>query len=71
MWFEIHSLNCFKVILSGSNSVACCNFENGPVQKVALEKSGWLKHIKSILKGTELIVKGVDTDCINVLIHCR
>ena len=35
-----------------------------------LLKSGWLKHIKSILEGTNAIVSLIDSG-LNILLHCR
>jgi hypothetical protein len=46
-------------------------YESGPVSKLALEKSGWLKHLKTILDGAAMIVKAIAEDEIHCLIHCR
>jgi hypothetical protein len=53
-----------------SNRLVCCN-TIGPVEMCLLNKSGWLKHIKTILKGVLLIVKTIDQNNVNALIHCR
>ena len=39
------------------------------LHKSALDKSGWLKHIRHIIEGSYLIVKSVCLG-VNVLVHC-
>jgi hypothetical protein len=67
MLFEIHLQSYMMVFLLDKALV----LESGPVSKAALEKSGWLRHLKTILDGTRMIVKAVDEDEIHCLIHCR
>ncbi|KAG8904253.1 hypothetical protein FRB99_002037 [Tulasnella sp. 403] len=40
------------------------------VDRQALRKSGWLKHISAILEGTLMIVKNIHINSSHVLIHC-
>ncbi|KAG1172962.1 hypothetical protein G6F70_006139 [Rhizopus microsporus] len=43
---------------------------NNIVNKVALQKSGWLKHISTLIDGTREIVKSVHVYNSHVLVHC-
>ncbi|KAJ3301525.1 hypothetical protein HDV03_000701 [Kappamyces sp. JEL0829] len=49
---------------------ACVGFDSAPVSKAALDKSGWLKHIKSIIDGAAMIITSVHDKNAHVLIHC-
>ncbi|KAI7829032.1 protein-tyrosine phosphatase-like protein [Gamsiella multidivaricata] len=42
----------------------------GSVSKVALQKSGWLKHIAAIMEGALMIVKNIHVCNSHVLVHC-
>ena len=42
----------------------------GLIDREALRKSGWLRHISAILEGTILIVRNVHVNSSHVLIHC-
>jgi hypothetical protein len=54
-----------------SFNLACVSFEGGDLSKSALDRSGWLKHLKTILDGAALITNSVDEKNAHVLIHCR
>lgn len=41
-----------------------------PVDRQALRKTGWLRHISGILEGTHIIVRNVHVNNSHVLIHC-
>ncbi|TFY80806.1 hypothetical protein EWM64_g3204 [Hericium alpestre] len=41
-----------------------------PVDRQALRRSGWLRHISAILEGTLVIVRNVHINSSHVLIHC-
>lgn len=41
-----------------------------PVDREALRKSGWLRHLGAVIEGTALIVKNVHINSSHVLIHC-
>lgn len=49
---------------------ACVSFENTRVSKSALEKSNWLKNLKTIIEGTSMIVTTIHSKR-HTLIHCR
>ncbi|KAJ3274633.1 hypothetical protein HDV01_002475 [Terramyces sp. JEL0728] len=49
---------------------ACVSFDNPVISKSALERSGWLKHIKNILDGTLMIVQSVHVQNEHTLVHC-
>src|SRR6266567_2272905 len=40
------------------------------LDKQALRRSGWLRHLSAILEGTVIIVKNVHVNSSHVLIHC-
>ena len=63
---------CMTKLMDGklNLSVACLNTE-GIVSKAAIDKSGWLKHIQTIIDGTFLIVRAVSIEKTHVLVHCR
>lgn len=44
--------------------------EDGGLDKVALKRSGWLKHLSAILEGAVLIAKNVHIANSHVLVHC-
>jgi hypothetical protein len=50
--------------------LSACNSFNGSISKVALEKSEWLKHLKTILDGALIMVKSVHDNNAHVLVHC-
>lgn len=41
-----------------------------PVDRQALRRSGWIKHLGSIVEGTLIIVRNVHVNSSHVLIHC-
>ncbi|KAA1469200.1 phosphatases II [Dentipellis sp. KUC8613] len=41
-----------------------------PVDRQALRRSGWLRHLVAILEGTAIIVRNVHVNSSHVLIHC-
>ncbi|THH16496.1 hypothetical protein EW146_g4156 [Bondarzewia mesenterica] len=41
-----------------------------PVDRQALRRSGWLRHISAILEGSQIIVRNVHVNSSHVLIHC-
>lgn len=41
-----------------------------PVDRSALRRSGWLRHISAILEGTIIIIRNVHVNNSHVLIHC-
>lgn len=41
-----------------------------PVDRAALRRSGWLKHISTLLDGALIIVKNIHINSSHVLIHC-
>ncbi|KAI8927902.1 hypothetical protein BC831DRAFT_548808 [Entophlyctis helioformis] len=44
--------------------------QHPPVSRTALDRSGWLKHIRNIMDGTLLIVQSVHVNNAHVLVHC-
>ncbi|KZV81547.1 phosphatases II [Exidia glandulosa HHB12029] len=44
--------------------------EHGFVDRQALRKSGWIKHLANLLEGTAMIVQNVHVNASHVLIHC-
>ncbi|KAI9350057.1 Myotubularin-like phosphatase domain-containing protein, partial [Zopfochytrium polystomum] len=44
--------------------------DTGPVTRAALDKSGWLKHVKTLLDGAHMIVQHVHVYNNHVLVHC-
>ncbi|KAI0056466.1 phosphatases II [Artomyces pyxidatus] len=50
--------------LPGTTSVAL------PVDRQALRRSGWLRHLTGIMEGSVLIVRNVHVNSSHVLIHC-
>ena len=40
------------------------------LDRQALRRSGWLKHISNILEGTVLLIRNVHVNSSHVLIHC-
>ncbi|KAK7693839.1 hypothetical protein QCA50_003411 [Cerrena zonata] len=53
-----------------SNSVPGENTSVPILDRQALRRSGWLRHIATVLEGTILIVKNVHINSSHVLIHC-
>ncbi|KAH7103995.1 phosphotyrosine protein [Auriculariales sp. MPI-PUGE-AT-0066] len=41
-----------------------------PIDRDALRRSGWLKHMANVLEGTAMIVNNVHVNASHVLIHC-
>ncbi|EIN07202.1 phosphotyrosine protein [Punctularia strigosozonata HHB-11173 SS5] len=41
-----------------------------PLDRQALRRSGWLRHISAILEGTVLIVRNIHVNSSHVLVHC-
>lgn len=41
-----------------------------PLDPGQMKRSGWLKHISTLLEGAEKIVRTVHVECAHVLIHC-
>ena len=46
------------------------NSNNGFIQRSEIEKTGWLKHIHTLLEGSLLIIKNIDLYNSHVLVHC-
>ncbi|KAJ9123898.1 hypothetical protein QFC22_000687 [Naganishia vaughanmartiniae] len=46
------------------------NSSSGMIDRYALRRSNWLKHISALLDGTLIIVKNVHVNSSHVLIHC-
>ncbi|KAJ9118924.1 hypothetical protein QFC24_005888 [Naganishia onofrii] len=46
------------------------NSPSGMIDRYALRRSNWLKHISALLDGTLIIVKNVHVNSSHVLIHC-
>ncbi|KAI9205686.1 protein-tyrosine phosphatase-like protein [Polychytrium aggregatum] len=44
--------------------------ESRPVSKSSLDRSGWLRHVRTIIDGASLIVQNVDIHKNHVLVHC-
>ncbi|KAJ3322963.1 hypothetical protein HDU76_013775, partial [Blyttiomyces sp. JEL0837] len=44
--------------------------ESGPVSRSQLDKSGWLKHVKTLVDGAHMIVQHVHVFGSHVLVHC-
>ncbi|KAG0676580.1 hypothetical protein C6P42_001205 [Pichia californica] len=61
------SLNKIKILLK-NNDVN--NNNKIKINKELLNKSGWLEYISKILKSTELLVKYIKFEKVNLLIHC-
>ncbi|KAJ3000613.1 hypothetical protein HDV02_004298 [Globomyces sp. JEL0801] len=49
---------------------ACVSFDMAPVSRSSLDRSGWLRHIKSILNGTLLMVQHIHQYNLHCLLHC-
>ena len=84
MWFEtlfqgftMVDFSFWSLIGRQSNRIvyiftlACVTEDGSRVSKQSLDKSGWLKHIKTIVDGTLLIVQAIHVKNTHVLIHCR
>ncbi|KAI8802280.1 Myotubularin-like phosphatase domain-containing protein, partial [Cladochytrium replicatum] len=49
---------------------AVVSADNKPISRKELDRSGWLKHVKTLVDSTYLIVKSVDLMNNHVLVHC-
>jgi myotubularin-related protein 6/7/8 len=51
--------------------VAIQSSDDGLISQKAIEKSGWMYHIKTLIDGALMIVQHVHSNNNHVLVHCR
>ncbi|KAG0224343.1 hypothetical protein BGW41_005150, partial [Actinomortierella wolfii] len=44
--------------------------QKGRISKAALQRSGWLKHIATLMDGANMIVRNIHVNSSHVLVHC-
>jgi len=67
----VEALREADAVLASINNDLSGQFSNlAFLDRGALRRSGWLRHISAIIEGTALIVKNVHVNSSHVLIHC-
>ena len=67
----VEALREADAVLASINNDLSGQFSNLAVlDRGALRRSGWLRHISAIIEGTVLIVKNIHVNSSHVLIHC-
>jgi len=64
------SLNRIVDALRESEPIAGSEVPPPPVDRQALRRSGWLKHLTALLEGATVIVRNVHVNASHVLVHC-
>ncbi|RKO92123.1 Myotubularin-like phosphatase domain-containing protein, partial [Blyttiomyces helicus] len=57
-------------LIDGRRGLTIASSPSSRLSRSALEKSGWLKHIRAIVDGTLMMVRGIHLENAHVLVHC-